>query len=36
MVGPSREGEMTEEHELLQKFGIKSRSDKWRGETLHR
>jgi hypothetical protein len=36
MVGPSREGEMTVEHGLLKKFGIKSRSHKWRGELVHR
>jgi len=36
MVGPSREGEMTVEHGLLKKFGIKSRSHKWRGELVRR
>jgi hypothetical protein len=36
MVGPSREGEMAVDPGLLQISGIKSRSDKWREEPVHR
>ncbi len=35
-MGPSREGEMTVDLGLLQNSGVKSLSDKWRGERVHR